>query len=47
MAMNVNDDNGNLIMVHDFQNAEKANGTVESSHKNGIYSIMRNFIKFS
>ncbi len=40
------DYNGNVIIAHDFHDAEKANGTAESSHKNGIYSIIRNVTEF-
>ncbi len=32
--------------VYDFCNADNANRTMESSHKNEMYNIMKNVIEF-
>ncbi len=35
-----------FVGPYDFRDAENADGIAESSHKNGIYSLMRNVAEF-
>ncbi len=35
-----------MLGPYDFHDAENADGIAESSHKNGIYSLMKNVTEF-